>query len=156
ECLTLALHIVGYQRDRRATPVLAGLLLDRPVTPFADEDIAILHAIAAIADPKAAPALRTYCTRQTAKLPHRDDKPFENYWTIQGVGSNVALAEALGVVADPAGVWPLILMNTVAYDGHGGEVVKQAAIRALAKVGPPAVPELTRALELFEGKYGPQ
>src|SRR5262245_27057396 len=154
ECLRDLLGFVTYLRDPRATSTMAKCLLE-PTDAHSREVETVLRALAALGE-KSAPVVRAYCKKQLVRAPMAGDKPFEEYWRIQGVGGNVALAEAIAAGAHPECTVPLILMSAIPYDGHGGGVVQIAALRALVKIGPKSGPELTRQLDLFQGKFGPQ
>jgi HEAT repeat protein len=154
DCFDGLLAYVAYLGDHRAASVLTEYLL-HPSQPWYVDD-AVLRALAAIADAREAPAMRAYCARHVKKMPRPGDKAFESYWGIAGVRGNDVLADALGAVADPEGVMPLLLMNTVQYDGIGGAHVYRMALRALVKIGPKAAPELIHSLDLFDGTSGPR
>src|SRR5262249_48922233 len=112
ECLRDLLGFIAYLRDPRATPTMAKCLLEPSATHEREIDH-VLRAIAALADSKSIPTLRTYCRQQIVRVPQPGDKRFTNYWNIHGSSLNWVLAETIAAVPDPEFVLPLILMNSV-------------------------------------------
>lgn len=123
------LAVVGFQQDGKATPGLARLLLASG-NAYADPDEQIVLAMAQIADSAATDALLKY-------IDTRHDR-------LADTRLNEALADALGGTRDPRSVAPILDLMEQPYEGRGGMVVQQAAIRGLAKIGSVAVSRLAR------------
>jgi HEAT repeat protein len=146
DCLRSVVQILGAQRDRRATqPLLAALSEPRPATVLDLLHHDILTALGEIADPAALEPLLRY--RQEQTRPRRKDEKGRERTLLAGSASgNAALAKALGGTRAPRAVSVLLELSALAYDGSGGGVVDSAVSAALRRIGPAAVPHLTKAI----------
>jgi len=141
DCLLHIVQILGFQRDRRATRPLLATLTSRHGDRLHEE---ILTALGEIGDPTALEPLLRYRREQTR--PRGQGKEPLRVLHPMSVRGNEALAKALGGARDPRAVSVLLELSALAYDGDGGGVVDRAVSAALRRIGPAAVPHLTKAI----------